>query len=831
MNMPAQSKTNDPFEGIKRSIELTRSEAERLYNEMATKLGKTLGVDIPHASQVASGDLATFAGRVLDANVAVKELDPSIELLNRQFALQNLHQAFDKLTEFSKALFELLGEGVAKSMDFEEAMLNVKHALMINKDVAVDWSDTARSGDQLAAVLDMLAKKSTEVALQTKFNESDMASLVAYLAQNGIDSETMLDGAIQAVANLAQATNEDWKPAAQVMTGVIHAMGDELSTMFDGDMNKAMERVTDTITNLSQTTGAELHTMGDTFKYVLPIASEFGQSFEDASVWIDILYRSGIRGSQAGTALRRMFTSLLAPTDEAADAIAKLSQKMGMGSNMFVDAQGNLKSMTEIQRLLYESTNDLSDAEQAQTMHAIFGQYAMQSLMKIAGESPEKFKALSEAINATGTAQAKANDWLKTGAGEWQVFTENVDNAKKQLGDGLLPMIKDALTNILSPLSEWFGNLDPRVKQAIAVALAFTAAIAGLVGVIGAAVTSFALMQIGLAIAGTSLGALVAAAAPVVAIIAAIVAAGVLLYEAYQTNFGGLRDVMNAIWGEIVATFGGAYESIKAWLEDIAPIAEKAWANVKPALEAFIRFLVDILGPAVEGAWNIIKGIFSATFEFIGGLVKTFLAVMAGDWDAAWEGIKTMVKANWDVLVLIFREAWKALVDSLNLDLIMQGLDVIYTQMKAWFEALPAKFREWALNAMSMFADGLLSGRGLLGSALDSIGNAITSKLGFHSPTKEGPASDSDTWMPNMIDMFVDGINANRSRLQAAVNGLALDMNVGMTGGVAAPSLTPRVGGGGSRPINVYVTYQGGRGDDIEKLAQAVGRAVSVVQA
>jgi hypothetical protein len=161
----------------------------------------------------------------------------------------------------------------------------------------------------------------------------------------------------------------------------------------------------------------------------------------------------------------------------------------------------------------------------------------------------------------------------------------------------------------------------------------------------------------------------------------------------------------------------------------------------------------------------------------------------------------------------------------------MQGFDVIYTQMKAWFEALPAKFREWALTAMSMFADGLLSGRGLLGSALDSIGNAITSKLGFHSPPDDGPASDSDTWMPNMIGMFVDGINANSSRLQAAVNGLALDMNVGMTGGVAAPSLTPRVGGGGSRPINVYVTYQGGRGDDIEKLAQAVGRAVSVVQA
>jgi phage-related protein len=526
-----------------------------------------------------------------------------------------------------------------------------------------------------------------------------------------------------------------------------------------------------------------------------------------------------------------MFTSLLAPTDEAKSAIADLSQRVGMGSNAFIDANGKMKDMAEIQRILHDSTEGLSDAKKAEAMHTIFGQYAMQGMIEVASKTPAEFKKMSDAINQTGTAQAKASDWIKTGSGQWQQFTENVDQAKKKLGDGLLPTIKEALSSVLTPLSNWFVNLSPATQKVIAYAIAFTAAVVGIVGVVGGAIAAFGMMQIGLALAGTSLGALVAAAAPVIAIIAGIIAIGVALYAAYQTNFGGLRDAMNAIWTEITKTFGEAYKAIKAWLDDIAPTAQKAWTNFKAIMEPLVRFLIDILGPAIANGWEAIKKIFAGAMEIIGGSIKFWLALFAGDWGKAWEGVKGVLKGAWDVIVGLVESGLGGILAIFGLRItdVMAKLDGWWTAIKTWFTNLATNMGDWASNAIDMFVKGIESGVSAVGDAISKVADKVKNFLGFHSPTKEGPASDSDTWMPNMIGMFVDGIGAHRPRLQSAVNALALDMSVGLNGGVAAPSLTARSGGVTN---HITINYQAsGKGDDVERLAQAVRRAVSVVTA
>lgn len=74
---------------------------------------------------------------------------------------------------------------------------------------------------------------------------------------------------------------------------------------------------------------------------------------------------------------------------------------------------------------------------------------------------------------------------------------------------------------------------------------------------------------------------------------------------------------------------------------------------------------------------------------------------------------------------------------------------------------LPGKMKKWGKNAVDMFGDGMMAKAEKVYKEAKKIAKKIESVLGFRSPTEEGPASDSDKWMPNMMDMFADGIKTN----------------------------------------------------------------------
>jgi hypothetical protein len=99
--------------------------------------------------------------------------------------------------------------------------------------------------------------------------------------------------------------------------------------------------------------------------------------------------------------------------------------------------------------------------------------------------------------------------------------------------------------------------------------------------------------------------------------------------------------------------------------------------------------------------------------------------------------------------------------------------------------------------------------------------------LGFHSPTEEGAGADADTWMPNLINMLVDGVNKGAPKLQDALKrvipGMDSSLTANMLSGAGAMLTRPKMvlageaGSGAALPLNDSV---------MSRLANAIAGAM-----
>ena len=166
------------------------------------------------------------------------------------------------------------------------------------------------AGDEL----ETLSDKAKEMGAKTKFSATEAASAFEYMAMAGWKTTDMLGG-IEGIMNLAAASGEDLAAVSDIVTDALTAFG--LSAQDSGHF-------ADVLAQASSNATTNVGLMGATFKYVAPVAGAMGYSIEDTAVAIGLMANAGIKGEQAGTALRAMFTRLVKPPKDAADALDAL---------------------------------------------------------------------------------------------------------------------------------------------------------------------------------------------------------------------------------------------------------------------------------------------------------------------------------------------------------------------------------------------------------------------------------------------------------------------------------------------------------------------------
>ena len=243
-------------------------------------------------------------------------------------------------------------------------------------------------------------------------------------------------------------------------------------------------RFTDVLTTASIKSTTDITKMGETLKYVAPIAGTLGYSIEDTATAIAIMASNGIKASVAGTSLRGGLTNLVKPSAEAKAALDKVGFSM-------LDANGNTKPFLQVISELREKTNGMTKAQKQQFAATVFGKTAMSGWLAILNASKDSIDDVSNSIkNSTGATKEMA-DQLNSGAGgAIEKFKASLSNAAYETGKVWGPALK-SIADGATQLLKAFNESSDGTKRFITGLIGITAAAAPVTWAIGGLISPF----------------------------------------------------------------------------------------------------------------------------------------------------------------------------------------------------------------------------------------------------------------------------------------------------------------------------------------------------
>lgn len=327
-----------------------------------------------------------------------------------------------------------------------------------------------------------LQSKAEEMGAKTKFSASEAGQGMEYMAMAGWKTGDMLEG-IEPILNLAIASGEELGLTSDIVTDALTGFGLKAK---DAGM------FSDVLAAASSNANTNVGMMGETFKYAAPVAGALGYSVQDTSLAIGLMANSGIKASQAGTALRAGLTNLVKPTDD----MAATMEKYGISIK---DSDGKMKSFRDVMGELRDKLGGVDEATQASAVATIFGKEAMSGWLSIINASEGDFNKLSSAIdNSEGATAKMAKTMSENAKGSLAEMKSALEGAAIKTFQALAPAITSVANNI-SNLANSFSQLSPQTQEFIvkmgmaAIAIGpitsgvgkVTSGIGGLIGTVG----------------------------------------------------------------------------------------------------------------------------------------------------------------------------------------------------------------------------------------------------------------------------------------------------------------------------------------------------------
>lgn len=335
-----------------------------------------------------------------------------------------------KLGALSVASAGAFGAFAVKSgMDFEAQMSKVQ----------------AISGAN-AEEMQLLTNKSKEMGAKTKFSATESAQALEYMAMAGWKTNQMVSG-LPGIMNLAAASGEELASASDIVTDALTGFGLKASDS---------AHFADVLAKASSSSNTNVALMGETFKYAAPVAGALKYSIEDTAVAIGLMANAGIKGEQAGTALRGVLTNLAKPSDQVAGYMDALGVSL-------TDTQGNVKPLSALMVDLRQKFAGLTDAQKAEYAAGIAGKNALSGFLAIVNASDADFNNLTQAIaNSDGTAQQMADTMSNNLSGQLTLLKSAVEGAGITFYEAIAGKATGAVTALSNKISQWQsdGSID-----------------------------------------------------------------------------------------------------------------------------------------------------------------------------------------------------------------------------------------------------------------------------------------------------------------------------------------------------------------------------------
>lgn len=369
---------------------------------------------------------------VIDTSLNTGGFEKGISALGG-IASKGLTASTVAISAVSAALSTCAGYAIKVGSDFEAGMSNVEAISS-----ASAQSVTTASGEMVDG-LTALTEKAKEMGATTKFSATESSQALNYMAMAGWDAQAMYDG-LAGIMTLAAASGEDLATTSDIVTDALTAFGMQASES---------GHFADVLAQVSASANTNVGLLGETFKYVAPLCGTMGYSAEDASIAIGLMANSGIKGSQAGTALKTAIANMAAPTKAMAAQMAALGIEI-------TNSDGSSKSLMEVMQNLRTSFDGLSESEQAAAASTIFGKESMSGMLAVINASDEDFAKLTESIyNCDGAAEQMAATMQDNLQGQITILKSGVEG----LGIAVYEKLQEPLKNLAVKGQEYIGQL------------------------------------------------------------------------------------------------------------------------------------------------------------------------------------------------------------------------------------------------------------------------------------------------------------------------------------------------------------------------------------
>ena len=557
-------------------------------------------------------------------------------------------QATGSLTETNNLLkAELLNQFSEKLADISQKLVDFgKNALeafrQVDEGMDTIVTKTGATGDSLKEMQDIASNIATTIP--TDFSKAGEA-VGEVNTQFGLTGDALKDVSVEMI-KFAEINGTDITNSTISASKALEAY--ELST-------SDLAKVLDSTTYTAQSTGVSVDDLMKKAIEGAPQIKMLGLSFEEGVALLGQFETSGVDASSALSGLTK-----------AAGSYAKQGKTLKEGLVETIDKIKNTTSETEAMGLAMEI---FGDKKAPQMIDAIKrGSFDFQSFAESAeysvGAVSKTFEATLDPIDKFKTAQ------------------NSVTLAMSELGAAIaetLAPIFEVLGNIVKDIAEWFSGLPGPVKEFIVI-------LGGVVTVAGILVPIFLTLQAAAVALGTSIGAMITAALPIIGTVALIAAAitGLIIGIKYlwETN-EGFRELVTTVWNAILEVINKVVSEVSDfimsifgtvvdwWTENqelIRASAETVWGAIQTVIDTVMTYL----GPLIEGAWaniqlvittawEVIKTVVETAINVVLGIIKAVMQIITGDWSGAWETIKGVFSTVWNAIQNVVQTIFTAI--------------------------------------------------------------------------------------------------------------------------------------------------------------------------
>jgi hypothetical protein len=481
--------------------------------------------------------MAALGDLILKLGVNTKNFDKGLGASMRKFKSfgANTKRLGKSLTK--SLTLPLLAVGASSfkvAAEFEQSMLKVKAV-------------SGATGAEFKA----LEADALRLGSATRFSASEVSGLQLEFAKLGFTSSEITK-VTEATLALAQASDSDLATAAEVAGSTLRAFGLDASET---------QRVTDVMASSFSSSALDMSLFKDSMKFVAPVAKSAGLSLEETSAMLAALANNGIKGSQAGTALRRIIQELGTGSGTVSEKIAALNES---GLNL-------TSSFDEV------------------------GRSASSALLVLGNSIGDVGNLTTQFEGAEGAAAGMAATMDSGAMGGIARMKSAIEGAQIAIGSALAPTISKIVDKI-AELAQRFTNLDSSTKDMIIT-------IGGLAAVIGPLLVVLPTM---ISAIGTALSLIATPVGAIIAIVAALAAAFLYFFDDIK---GPMVDFINFfinLYNESMI-FRGAVQSVIMHFKNMFAVGKFIFTS----LYDIISTIVSRIGENLSAFGEIITGVFT----------------------------------------------------------------------------------------------------------------------------------------------------------------------------------------------------------------------------